>query len=323
MFFYLAKVAVVSAAAVHTDCAAHRLWLDPDLDGLGAMGTALRHRRRDPSAGRGPVAARQRADPAARESLPARQSRSAAAANGFHRARRRRGQAGRAARQRADAERGRRADRGDRRCSPSKFPEAKIAFSGGDAGVLYKSSSEATGAAALLTDVGVAREQLILEADARDTYENAVYLKAELDKLGLLGPGKRWVLITSAYHMPRAMASFRAGRLRCRALAGRLPDAGTRRSHAALRQGLGRLAPGRCRHARMGRAARLSACGRSDALLPAPRCRRRSGCDLSTPARAGKARQHPHVDPILEIGRGSELGARLRRRRSPPSRTAR
>ncbi len=91
-----------------------------------------------------------------------------------------------------------------------RFPEAKIAFSGGDAGILYKSSSEAEGAASLLTALGVPHEQLILEANARDTYENAVFLKQELTKDGLVGPDRRWVLITSAYHMPRAMGAFRA-----------------------------------------------------------------------------------------------------------------
>jgi uncharacterized SAM-binding protein YcdF (DUF218 family) len=89
-----------------------------------------------------------------------------------------------------------------------KFPDAKIAFSGGDTDILYPSDSEAVGAKRLLTEMGVAQDRLILEAGARDTYENAVYLKSELHSLGLLGPGKRWVLITSAYHMPRAMASF-------------------------------------------------------------------------------------------------------------------
>ena len=53
-------------------------------------------------------------------------------------------------------------------------PQAKIAFTGGDAGILYKSDSEAAGAAALLTALGVPRDRLILEANARDTYENAV-----------------------------------------------------------------------------------------------------------------------------------------------------
>ncbi len=90
-----------------------------------------------------------------------------------------------------------------------KFPGAKIAFSGGDAGILYKSDSEAEGAAALLTQLGIARDRLILESDARDTYENAVYLKKELEAKGELDASKRWLLITSAYHMPRSMGAFR------------------------------------------------------------------------------------------------------------------
>lgn len=91
-----------------------------------------------------------------------------------------------------------------------RFPDAKIAFSGGDAGILYKADSEAEGAAALLTQLGIARDRLILESDARDTYENAVFLKKELAAKGELDPSKRWLLITSAYHMPRSMGAFRA-----------------------------------------------------------------------------------------------------------------
>ncbi len=90
-----------------------------------------------------------------------------------------------------------------------RFPDAKIAFTGGDAGILYKSGSEAEGAETLLTAMGVAPDRLILEAKARDTYENAVLLKEELTTQGDLGPGKRWVLITSAHHMPRAIGAFR------------------------------------------------------------------------------------------------------------------
>jgi uncharacterized SAM-binding protein YcdF (DUF218 family) len=160
-----------------------------------------------------------------------------------------------------------------------KFPEAKIAFTGGDAGILYPSDSEATGAASMLTDMGVAPDRLILEAAARDTYENAVYLKTELDKLGLLGPGSRWVLITSAYHMPRAIASFRqAGfdveawpvdyRTRGRADLTRPFDKvseGLWRVDVAAREWVGLLAY------------RLT--GRSSAILPAPKVA--SGCDLA------------------------------------------
>jgi uncharacterized SAM-binding protein YcdF (DUF218 family) len=90
-----------------------------------------------------------------------------------------------------------------------RFPDAKIAFSGGDAGILYKSDTEAAGAAALLAQLGIPRERLILESDARDTYENAVFLKKELEAKGELDPGKRWLLITSAYHIPRSMGAFR------------------------------------------------------------------------------------------------------------------
>jgi len=90
-----------------------------------------------------------------------------------------------------------------------RFPDAKIAFSGGDAGILYKSGSEAEGAAELLTQLGIDRDRLILESDARDTYENAVYLKKELTARGDLDLTKRWLLITSAYHMPRSLGAFR------------------------------------------------------------------------------------------------------------------
>ena len=60
-----------------------------------------------------------------------------------------------------------------------------------------------------LTALGKAHDRLILEAKSRDTYENAVYLKEEFNRDGEFGPAKRWLLITSAYHMPRAMGAFR------------------------------------------------------------------------------------------------------------------
>jgi len=90
-----------------------------------------------------------------------------------------------------------------------RFPDAKVAFSGGDAGILYMSDSEAQGAADILTKLGVSRDRLILEANARDTYENAIYLKKELEGEGTFGPEARWLLITSAYHMPRSIGAFR------------------------------------------------------------------------------------------------------------------
>jgi uncharacterized SAM-binding protein YcdF (DUF218 family) len=95
-----------------------------------------------------------------------------------------------------------------------RFPEAKVAFSGGNTGIFYASDSEAEGERPLLLGLGIAPERLILEDKARDTYENATFLKAMLDGQHLLGPGSRWILITSAYHMPRAMGVFRKAGLK-------------------------------------------------------------------------------------------------------------
>lgn len=87
-----------------------------------------------------------------------------------------------------------------------RFPQARIVFTGGAAQLLYEGRSEAAGAEALLTGLGVERERLLLEDQARDTYENALLTKALVGPM----PGERWLLITSGFHMPRAMGCFRA-----------------------------------------------------------------------------------------------------------------
>ncbi|MFD0987121.1 YdcF family protein [Methyloligella solikamskensis] len=90
-----------------------------------------------------------------------------------------------------------------------RFPDSLVAISGGDAGMLYPSGSEALGTATILAELGISQDRLVLEDQSRDTYENAKLTKAELEKRELLGPDDRWVLITSAAHMPRAMGCFR------------------------------------------------------------------------------------------------------------------
>jgi uncharacterized SAM-binding protein YcdF (DUF218 family) len=44
-----------------------------------------------------------------------------------------------------------------------------------------------------------------MERNSRNTYENAVFTKA----LAAPKPGERWLLVTSAYHMPRSVGLFR------------------------------------------------------------------------------------------------------------------
>ena len=54
--------------------------------------------------------------------------------------------------------------------------------------------------------LGVAHERITAEEQSRNTIENAVFSRLLADPK----PGERWVLVTSASHMPRAIAAFRA-----------------------------------------------------------------------------------------------------------------
>ena len=85
------------------------------------------------------------------------------------------------------------------------FPRTKLVFSGGSGRLVYKGEAEALGAGQLFRALGVDGKRLVLEDRARDTHENARYTKALLDPK----PGERWLLVTSAAHMPRAVGCFR------------------------------------------------------------------------------------------------------------------
>lgn len=57
----------------------------------------------------------------------------------------------------------------------------------------------------VLEELGVDRKSILTESKSRDTFENAKYVKEICDKKGF----KRVALITSAYHMPRAVETFK------------------------------------------------------------------------------------------------------------------
>ena len=86
-----------------------------------------------------------------------------------------------------------------------RFPHARIIYSGGS-GSLFEGASEAPIAARLLEGFGVAPERIVQEGRSRTTGENATFTR------DLVAPkaGQRWLLVTSAFHMPRAVAVFRA-----------------------------------------------------------------------------------------------------------------
>jgi len=86
-----------------------------------------------------------------------------------------------------------------------RFPDAKIVVSGGQGSLVLTGDTDADTAPRLLKALGVAPERLILEGKSRDTFENAQFTK-ELVKPGL---GQTWLLVTSAFHMPRSIGLFR------------------------------------------------------------------------------------------------------------------
>jgi uncharacterized SAM-binding protein YcdF (DUF218 family) len=86
-----------------------------------------------------------------------------------------------------------------------RYPEARIIYSGGSGALVYDEGSEAQLALAVLETLGLARGRIALEDRARNTIENALFSKA----IAQPKPGERWLLVTSAYHMPRALGAFR------------------------------------------------------------------------------------------------------------------
>ncbi len=87
-----------------------------------------------------------------------------------------------------------------------RYPAARLVFSGGSGDIQQGLSNEARFARMLFIQLGLPPERVQFEAASRTTRENA------LDTVHLLGPqppGRRWVLLTSASHMPRAVGAFR------------------------------------------------------------------------------------------------------------------
>ncbi len=85
------------------------------------------------------------------------------------------------------------------------YPKARLAFTGGNGELIHAPMPEAAVARALWTQLGVDQSRIVYESRSRTTYENAVLLKALLKPQ----PGEVWLLVTSAWHMPRAVGLFR------------------------------------------------------------------------------------------------------------------
>jgi uncharacterized SAM-binding protein YcdF (DUF218 family) len=87
-----------------------------------------------------------------------------------------------------------------------RYPEAKILFTGG---IAWGSGTDALTEAAVvgrfLAEQGLPEARVVLEDRARSTRDNALLALP----LARPRPGERWLLVTSAKHMPRSIGVFR------------------------------------------------------------------------------------------------------------------
>ncbi len=87
-----------------------------------------------------------------------------------------------------------------------RYPNARIVYCGGSNAMWSERALEAPFAVRELEALGVAHDRITAEEQSRNTIENAVYSRLVAQPKA----GERWLLVTSAFHMPRAIAAFRA-----------------------------------------------------------------------------------------------------------------
>ncbi|WP_029586214.1 YdcF family protein [Bradyrhizobium sp. URHD0069] len=148
-----------------------------------------------------------------------------------------------------------------------RYPKARIVFSGGSANLVADDAAkEADYAITVFEALGVSKARLIMERLSRNTQENAEFSKA----IAAPKSGERWLLVTSAYHMPRSVGLFRkagfavepypvdwrTGRGADLLTFANLAVDGLERTDAAVREWMGLAA--------------YRASGKIDELLPAP-----------------------------------------------------
>ncbi len=86
-----------------------------------------------------------------------------------------------------------------------RYPSAKLIFTGGSGKLLSQDVKEGDAVDPLLEALGVDRDRVMIDNRSRNTHENAQYSMELGDPL----PGETWLLVTSAFHMPRSMGVFR------------------------------------------------------------------------------------------------------------------
>jgi uncharacterized SAM-binding protein YcdF (DUF218 family) len=79
----------------------------------------------------------------------------------------------------------------------TRYPEAQLVFSGGRQSAVARD---------VILGAGVDPSRVRFDADSNDTCDSALKTRALVQP----APGQRWLLVTSSFHLPRAIGCFRA-----------------------------------------------------------------------------------------------------------------
>jgi uncharacterized SAM-binding protein YcdF (DUF218 family) len=85
-----------------------------------------------------------------------------------------------------------------------RYPNARVLISGGGGTVFGDGEAESPIIAGYLKSVGISSSRILIEDRSRTTAENAVFSR----EVAKPQEGERWLLVTSAWHMPRAVGVF-------------------------------------------------------------------------------------------------------------------
>lgn len=87
-----------------------------------------------------------------------------------------------------------------------RYPLAKIVYAGGGSEFTPDTTPEATLVENTVAQLGIDPGRITYERKSLNTYQNAAYAK----EIAAPQEGERWLIVTSAFHMPRTMGVFRA-----------------------------------------------------------------------------------------------------------------
>jgi len=86
-----------------------------------------------------------------------------------------------------------------------RYPSARLIFTGGSGSLQPGPFKEGDRVRWLWRDANIDRGQVLYEEASRNTYENALFTRDLVQPQ----PGEKWLLVTSAAHMPRSVGLFR------------------------------------------------------------------------------------------------------------------